>query len=276
MSGTSRLTRYLAGASIFFGSFLLFLVQPMIGNLMLPQFGGSSAVWVTCLCSFQVLLVFGYAYAHFLCGRFRILVHIVLLFVSAAAFVPAVRPATCLADSLGAAHPILGALLFLAFTAALPYVLVGANASLIQSLVARDRGGYRLYSLSSVGSFAALLGYPLLVETTLPLGDQLCIYAGCLAVYAAFLAALILLVGRSPCAERRMPLVAAFRNAATPEGAVSCWAYFSRVAIPFELNDSVQTEIDLDAVADYPAMTDDFHPLVGYVRFLKEGRYGVE
>ena len=51
-------------ATIFLSSFLLFLVQPLIARLILPWFGGSAAVWTTCMLFFQVVLLAGYAYAH--------------------------------------------------------------------------------------------------------------------------------------------------------------------------------------------------------------------
>ena len=50
-------------ASIFLSAFLLFLVQPMIAKALLPEFGGSPAVWGTCLVVFQGLLLLGYASA---------------------------------------------------------------------------------------------------------------------------------------------------------------------------------------------------------------------
>src|SRR3954462_6549514 len=51
-------------ATIFLSSFLLFLVQPLIARLILPWFGGSAAVWTTCMLFFQLLLLAGYAYEH--------------------------------------------------------------------------------------------------------------------------------------------------------------------------------------------------------------------
>ena len=50
--------------TIFFGAFLLFQIQPMIGKFILPWFGGGPGIWTTCLLFFQVLLLGGYAYAH--------------------------------------------------------------------------------------------------------------------------------------------------------------------------------------------------------------------
>src|ERR1700674_6035601 len=70
-------------ATIFLSSFLLFLVQPLIARLILPWFGGSAAVWTTCMLFFQVLLLGGYAYAHALNaklhGRWQAIVHMILL-----------------------------------------------------------------------------------------------------------------------------------------------------------------------------------------------------
>src|SRR5713226_9790508 len=71
-------------ATIFLSSFLLFLVQPLVARLILPWFGGSAAVWTTCMLFFQALLLAGYAYAHFLTGDFfkgkrQAVVHAVLL-----------------------------------------------------------------------------------------------------------------------------------------------------------------------------------------------------
>ena len=74
-------------ATIFLSSFLLFLVQPLIARLILPWFGGSAAVWTTCMLFFQALLLAGYAYAHFLVrrsSRFEPVIHSALLVVALA------------------------------------------------------------------------------------------------------------------------------------------------------------------------------------------------
>src|ERR1035437_773559 len=52
--------------TVFLGSFLLFAVEPMVAKFLLPSFGGTAAVWSTCLVVFQTLLLAGYAYAHLL------------------------------------------------------------------------------------------------------------------------------------------------------------------------------------------------------------------
>src|SRR5512140_1282329 len=57
------------GLTIFLGAFLLFQVQPLIGKFILPWFGGTPAVWTTCMLFFQVVLLAGYAYSHLLVCR---------------------------------------------------------------------------------------------------------------------------------------------------------------------------------------------------------------
>ena len=52
--------RILSAIAIFFGSMLLFGVQPMVGGTWLAFVGGTSAVWIVCLCALQVLLLGGY------------------------------------------------------------------------------------------------------------------------------------------------------------------------------------------------------------------------
>src|SRR5437868_9352732 len=71
------------GLTIFTGAFLLFLVQPLIGKYILPWFGGSPAVWTTCMLFFQVMLLCGYAYAHgvirYVPAKGQMIVHLVFL-----------------------------------------------------------------------------------------------------------------------------------------------------------------------------------------------------
>src|SRR5690242_16479865 len=78
----------LFAATIFVGAFLLFQVQPLIAKYILPWFGGSPAVWTTCMLFFQVFLLAGYAYAHAalkrLGGRGQVWVHVGLLVLALA------------------------------------------------------------------------------------------------------------------------------------------------------------------------------------------------
>src|ERR1700733_1623864 len=153
--------------TIFCGSFLLFLVQPIIAKELLPQFGGSASVWLTCLVFFQSALLLGYAGADRLTAsvpaRLQSALVVVLLLMAAATLpiVPGVH------GSLAQTHPALGVLAALALAVGLPYVLVSATSPVIQSWYARcmpGRSPYPLFALSNLASMLALFGYPLAVE----------------------------------------------------------------------------------------------------------------
>src|SRR5436309_8122503 len=82
LAGDAPLPLLFAG-TLFVSAFLLFLVQPMIGKMILPRLGGTPAVWNTCMVFFQALLLAGYAYAHalssWLSPRRQVLVHVAIL-----------------------------------------------------------------------------------------------------------------------------------------------------------------------------------------------------
>src|SRR5881296_4076296 len=66
-SGKEVVALYLL--TTFLSAFLLFAVQPLIAKYILPWFGGSPAVWTTCMLFFQILLLAGYAHAHMVSTR---------------------------------------------------------------------------------------------------------------------------------------------------------------------------------------------------------------
>ncbi len=156
----------LYAATIFLSSFLLFLVQPLIARLILPWFGGSAAVWTTCMLFFQALLLAGYAYAHLLTrysrGRFQALMHTALLAVALATL--PIAPSDVW-KPLGNEEPVTRSCSLLGASVGLPYFLLAANSPLLQAWFARARPGenpYRLFAVSNLGSLIALLGYPFL------------------------------------------------------------------------------------------------------------------
>jgi SAM-dependent methyltransferase len=167
---------FLYGLSILVSAFLIFQVQPIIAKIILPWFGGSAAVWTTCLLFFQIVLLLGYLYAHallrYLKPRAQMLVHGALLLASATAL-----PVYPNANWKPAApnDPILRILGLLAITVGLPYFVLSTTAPLLQAWYARLHAGampYRLYALSNAGSLFALLSYPLLFEPTLTTRHQ--------------------------------------------------------------------------------------------------------
>ncbi len=153
--------------AIFSSAFLLFLVQPMIAKIIVPWFGGSAAVWITCLLFYQVALLLGYAYAHLLASRAsrtQLYVHAALL--AASVLLLPVIPGTQWKPAGGEA-PALRILGLLAATIGLPFVLLAATSPLLQATYARVVAGaqpYRFFAVSNAGSLLGLLGYPLLFE----------------------------------------------------------------------------------------------------------------
>ena len=179
----------LFGVTIVLSAFLLFQVQPLIAKQILPWFGGSAAVWTSCMLFFQIALLAGYAWAHFLSEqplKRQIVLHVGLLLVSLAVLpiIPSVRwkPA-------GGDDPLLGILGLLAATVGLPYFLLSATSPLLQSWYSRANGGampYRFFALSNAGSMAGLLTYPVFVEPNLTNRHQAWMWSGGFVAFAAF------------------------------------------------------------------------------------------
>ena len=169
----------LFAATMFAGATLLFVVQPMVGKMILPLLGGTPAVWSTCMVFFQAVLLGGYAYAHastaWLGVRRQMLLHLALLALPLGVLPLAVNPALLRG---GGANPVLDVLLLLSVSVGLPFLVVSATAPLIQKWFTRTRhpaarDPYFLYAASNLGSMLALLGYPILIEPRLPLrGDD--------------------------------------------------------------------------------------------------------
>ncbi|MBV9190824.1 MAG: hypothetical protein JOZ85_10105, partial [Betaproteobacteria bacterium] len=174
-------------ATIFLSSFLLFLVQPLIARLILPWFGGSAAVWTTCMLFFQVVLLAGYGYAHALGklrGKAQPIVHIILL-LAAAATLP-IMPAESWKPT-GEQEPISRILLLLGATVGLPYFVLASTSPLIQAWFSRARPGenpYRLFALSNFASLIALLGYPFFVEPVFAAREQVSLWSWFFAAFA--------------------------------------------------------------------------------------------
>ncbi len=164
------------GITIFLSAFLLFQVQPMIAKFILPWFGGTAAVWTTCMMFFQIVLLLGYSYAHLLRLLFKPrtawLIHIGLLVV--AVLFCQVAPSEAWQPA-GGENLTLGILMVLAATIGLPFFVLSTTGPLVQvwqSTSHRGRSPYRLYALSNLGSMLALISYPFLFERFMPLASQ--------------------------------------------------------------------------------------------------------
>lgn len=170
-------TRLLYGGAVFLAAFLLFLVEPMVAKQLLPTFGGSAAVWLTCLVFFQTALLAGYAYAHWLARsaqqRWLVPLHIALL--SSAALVALVWSLRSGGFAAASSHPFLRVFQALLVSIGLPFLLLGSTSPLLQAWFARQEGGripYRLFALSNLASLLALALYPTVIEPYLTLRVQ--------------------------------------------------------------------------------------------------------
>ena len=168
----------LFACALFVGAFLLFWVQPLVGKALLPLLGGTPAVWNTCMLFFQALLLAGYAYAHaltrWLPARAQGLLHGALLLLAALALPFA---AGSQAGPPEGAAPVWWLLKTLLVTAGPPFFVLSAGAPLLQRWYSRTRARdasdpYFLYAASNAGSLCALLGFPVLLEPVLTLGQQ--------------------------------------------------------------------------------------------------------
>src|ERR1700738_2707976 len=152
----------LYAVTIFLSAVLLFQVQPMIGKMILPWFGGSAAVWSACLVYFQVSLLLGYLYAHGVAKlppKRQALGHTLLL-VASLAMLPVIPSAVWKPSIAG--DPTLRIVGVLAATIGLPYLLLSTTGPLLQTWYVGVRPGaipYRLFALSNLGSMLALLSY---------------------------------------------------------------------------------------------------------------------
>ncbi len=153
-SGGTPLALY--AVTIFASAFLLFQIEPIIAKMVLPWFGGSAAVWTTCLLFFQTVLLAGYLYAHVavkrLAPRAQVWLHMALLAASLA-LLPVIPNAAW--KPTGNEDPSWRILGLLAATLGLPYLLLSATSPMVQAWYARTHeqaAPYRLFALSNAGS----------------------------------------------------------------------------------------------------------------------------
>ena len=245
-------------ASIFLSAALLFAVQPMFTKLVLPRLGGAPGVWSVAMVFFQAALLAGYCYAHLLTryapGRRSVMIHLGLLVV-ACFWLP-----LSIATSWGR-PPVEGEALWLlglfAVSIGLPFFSLAANAPLLQAWFARTdhpsaSDPYFLYAASNVGSFLALLSYPILIEPLITLTTQTWVWA------AGFIALILLIAGcgyllwQSPDKAPAAAPATATKSSAAEEapptwGNVVRWIFLA--AVPSGLLVAVTAHISTDVAA---------------------------
>lgn len=205
--------------TIFTSATILFLVQPLVGKILLPFLGGTPAVWNTCMVFFQGLLLGGYFYSHMITTRLplrsQVLVHLVVLAVAAAVLLllrfdiePLTRTISWL-EPPTESNPIPWLLTVLLIAAGPPFFAVSTSAPLIQRWFSRTghpqaADPYFLYAASNLGSMLALVGYPFVVEPTLALESQRWLWVAgfiSLVVLTALCGFLALRVNTEPSGE---------------------------------------------------------------------------
>ncbi|WP_439471020.1 fused MFS/spermidine synthase [Brevundimonas sp.] len=197
-----RLTPILFAVAIFTSASLVFVVQPMVTKLVLPMLGGSPSVWNTAMVFFQAALLAGYGYAHGVqrIGSIKVQVGVHLALLALAALFLPLHINGWLGEPNPSA-PIWWLLATLTLSVGAPFAILSATAPLLQAWYARVRAGhadgqnpYVLYAASNLGSFLALLSYPILIEPLSTLSGQRWSWTGGYGVFVLLIVALAFVV----------------------------------------------------------------------------------
>lgn len=206
----------LYAVTLFVGAALLFLVQPLVGKLLLPLVGGTPSVWNTCMVFFQIVLLAGYLYAHRSTGKLGVrrqaVFHLLLLVVVVVVFKIAVATTgspvpvvpSMLPDDQDSSLIMIAELSATVFIAVgVPFFVLSTTSPLLQRWFATTghpsaRDPYFLYAASNAGSLVGLLAYPFLIERSLTLPHQQWVFAGGVLGYVGLVCACALTVIRKP------------------------------------------------------------------------------
>jgi len=240
-------------AAIFTSALLLFSVQPLFTKMVLPRLGGSPAVWSVAMVFFQSLLLGGYAYAHYLMRlksrSIPVIVHLSLLLIAFFGLPLSIAGGWGTPPDSGYAFWLLG---LFAVSIGLPFFALAANNPLLQAWFVRTghpdgTDPYFLYAASNIGSFLALLSYPVLLEPMLTLRTQNLVWTGGYALLIFLILGCGWLLLRSP-AVARLPEDAADEAAPAPSWALRArWIFLA--AVPSGLLIAVTAHISADVAA---------------------------
>jgi hypothetical protein len=235
-------------AAVFFSALLLFAVQPMFTRMVLPQLGGSPSVWSIAMVFFQTMLLAGYAYAHWLSkGKRRIVpiaVHLVVLVAAALTLPLALAAGWGEPPASGTEFWLLG---LFTISIGLPFFALAANNPLLQAWFVNTghedgKDPYFLYAASNIGSFLALLSYPILIEPIFAVQTQSRLWSIGFVVLTLLIAACGVLLLRAPAKP-----AATDEAPATPKPswlAIGRWIFLS--AVPAGLLVAVTAQISTD------------------------------
>src|SRR5262245_21662527 len=248
-------------AAIFVSAALLFMVQPLFTKMVLPRFGGSPSVWSVAIVFFQAALLAGYAYAHVLtryaAGRASVVIHLALMAVACLALPLSIGAGWGRPPAVGEEFWLIG---LFAASIGLPFFALAANSPLLQAWFARTdhpdaSDPYFLYAASNVGSFLAMVSYPLAIEPFVRLSDQAKYWSFGFYLLIALIAACGVLLWRSPV---KSPAAAGAHAAAdAPLTSAPTWRdaafWVAQAAVPSALLVAVTAHISTD-VAAFPLL----------------------
>jgi SAM-dependent methyltransferase len=232
-------------AAILTGSFLLFLVQPMVARMALPRLGGAPAVWNSAMLVYQALLLGGYAYAHWLGRvppRVQATIHLAVL-LAAALWLPIGIAAIQLPAG---AEPALWVPWLLVASIGPLFFAISAQAPLLQrwySIASHGRDPYALYAASNIGSFGGLIAYPLLVEPLLALNGQSSLWS------AGYMLVLLLVAGCATLLPRRAEGEPHVAHHSPPAGLRRVLHWIALAFVPSGLMLATTTFLTTDIVA---------------------------
>jgi hypothetical protein len=249
---TSRRALLLATftAAITISAALVFMVQPMFAKMVLPRFGGAPSVWSVAIVFFQTALLAGYAYAHWLAryagGRASVVIHLAVTIAAAFALPLSIAAGWDRPPAAAQAFWLIG---LFAASIGLPFFALAANSPLLQAWFARTdhpaaKDPYFLYAASNVGSFLALVSYPIVIEPFVRLGDQAWSWSIGFGFLIALLAACGALRWRAPDEDAR-----AGGAADAPPTWKGAGFWVARAAVPAGLLVAVTAHISTDVAA---------------------------
>jgi hypothetical protein len=235
----------LLAVPVFASAWLLFAIEPMLAKLLLPTLGGTPATWAACLVAFQLLLLGGYAYAHWgarsLSVRGQAGMHALLLLLAAGALFEARLGA---APELGSLPLVLSVPWFVLLRIGAPFVILASTAPLLAGWArSLDRSGHALYSVSNAGALLGLLAYPLLLEPFVALPVQFSLWAAGFVLFGLSLLPVCAFVAVRAGAGERAPPVAV----ALPAGRRLYWLVGA--AVPSAMLVAVTNHISVDVAA---------------------------
>lgn len=242
----------LYAVTIFLSAFLLFQVQPLLGKFILPWFGGSPAVWTTCMLVFQVLLFAGYAYAHattqYLKPGKQALLHLGLL-AAACLLLPITPDASWKPNAQDS--PVWRIIFLTACSVGVPYFILSSTGPLVQGWFSRTlpaASPYRLYALSNLGSLLALLTYPFVVEPAFATPTQAILWSVLFGLFAVLCASCATVMWRtqSLAVPTTSPVaaVAVEQIAAPPQNITGLW--FGLAMLPSVLLLAITNQVCMD------------------------------